>query len=205
MTTTQLESTVDLILGEAPRLRRIALRLTGRAADADDLVQDTLLRAYRARARFKPGTSVKAWTTTILRRKFFTDDRARRRRILTETDSGSALDAVGGRAPAARDEVPLDPAALGEELDDVVKRALDDVPELHRTAFLLATVRDLTCREIGHQLRVPIGTVMSRVHRARQRLRQELLAHRRDPRRRSAAVPAAEAGPRRAGPPPPRQ
>ena len=86
------QDTVQLILAEEGSLRRYARRLARCEADADDLVQDTLLRAYQARERFEPGTSVSAWTATILRRVFLTGvARAKRRGIETDTDVGRAL------------------------------------------------------------------------------------------------------------------
>jgi RNA polymerase sigma-70 factor (ECF subfamily) len=182
MTTTCCESTVDLILGEQPYLRSFARRLVRCESDADDLVQDTLLRAYHARDRFRPGTSVRAWTTTILRRLFISGaNRARRRRLQTDTDSGGALDAAVGRSPAPYDEAASNMDPFDDRLDDELRRALGRVPEVYRTTFLLAAVRDLSCEEIGRELSVPAGTVMSRIHRARQRLRVDLGRTRRGP------------------------
>ena len=179
-TTDTTDATVDLILAEEPHLRGLARRLARCESDVDDLVQDTLLRAYHARDRFQPGTSVRAWTSTILRRVFLTGAiRAKRRGLQNETDSGGALDASIGRASSPYDDPTPDVASLGDGLDDAVKQALDRVPEIYRTSFFLAVIRNLSCQEIGHQLRVPARTVMSRVHRARERLRGELAQHRR--------------------------
>src|SRR5262245_48824345 len=92
-------TTVELILGERDRLLNVARRLTRCEHDAQDLVQDTMLRAYRARARFQPGTSVRAWTTTILRRVFLTGAlRSRRRGVETDTDLGGPIDRTAGDA-----------------------------------------------------------------------------------------------------------
>ena len=179
MTMTCTESTIDLILAEEMHLRGVARRLAQCESDVDDLVQDTLLRAYCARDRFRSGSSVRAWTTTILRRVFLTGAiRTKRRRLQTDTDAGGALEAVIGREPTPLDDAADHAAALGECLEDPVKRALDRVPEVYRTAFLLLVVRDLSCQEIGQELRVPVGTVTSRVHRAREHLRNELRSHR---------------------------
>ena len=159
-------------------LYRVALRLTGNPAEADDLVQETMLRAYRARDRFEPGTSIRAWTTTILRRVFLTGAiNAKRRGLQNDTDAGRPLDVARSRVQPPSDE-PLDVRSLGEELEDAVKQALDRVPEVYRTSFFLSVVRRLSCEEIGEQLRVPAGTVMSRIHRARERLRGDLDRHR---------------------------
>jgi len=170
------DQTVNLILAEEDRLRRVARRLTRCAADADDLVQDTLLRAFRARGRFQPGTSIRAWTTTILRRVLLTDVmRARRRRLATDTDAGGPLDRAPGAAAPSSCEKTTSIAALSERLEDPVKRALERVPEVYRTPFLLAIVENLTCAEIAQRLEVPVGTVMSRIHRARETMKRDLI------------------------------
>jgi RNA polymerase sigma-70 factor (ECF subfamily) len=167
--------TVELILGEAPNLRGIARRLTRSEPDTEDLVQETLLRAFDARGRFRPGTSVRAWTTTIMRRLFLTGAiRAKRRGLRTETDAGLTLDASAARDVARSDDRAHDVESLDDALDDRVKLALGRVPEVYRTAFLLSAVCEMTYEEIGHQLRVPVGTVMSRLHRARRRLQDDL-------------------------------
>ena len=173
-------ATVDLILAEREHLHRVARRLTRCDADADDLVQDTLLRACRACARFQPGTSIRAWTTTILRRVFLTDAiRAKRRGLETDTDAGEPLERTPGSPPVTYADNAPTLQALGECLDDSVKRALDRVPEVYRVPFYLAVIEDLTCAEIARRLAVPEGTVMSRIHRARERLKRDLVYDRR--------------------------
>ena len=180
MTTTCTETTVDLILGEERHLHALARRLARCDADADDLVQETLLRAYHARDHFQPGTSVRAWTSTILRRLFLTGAiRDQRRGLQTDTDAGGALAGVVSRQSSLQDDPTPDVAAFSDGLDDTIKQALDRVPEVHRTPFFLSVVWELSCAEIGRRLSVPVGTVMSRVHRARERLRGDLSQHRR--------------------------
>jgi RNA polymerase sigma-70 factor (ECF subfamily) len=179
MICTTHDTVTSLILGEEDRLRRLARRLTRCDADADDLVQDTLLRAYRARDRFEPGTSIRAWTATILRRVFLTGVfRTKRRGLETDTDAGEPLDRTAGTAaPSMSDRVPLLHWLL-DRLDDPVKHAIEHVPDVYRIPFLLASVEDLTCAEIAERLGVPEGTVMSRIHRARERLKRDLLYER---------------------------
>jgi RNA polymerase sigma-70 factor (ECF subfamily) len=184
-------NTVDLILAEEVHMRRLARRMARCEADADDLVQDTLLRAFRARSRFQPGTSIRAWMTTILRRVFLTDAiRTRRRGLETDTDSGEHLAEVAASARTAPCEEPALDSVL-DRVDDPVKRAVMQVPSVYLTPFLLATIHDLSCAEIARHLAVPEGTVMSRIHRARERLKQELVY----PRRPSAAPAASGAHP----------
>jgi len=169
------DATVDLILAEEGRLRRLARRFARCEADVDDLVQETLLRAYRARDRFIPGTSIRAWTSTILRRVFLTDaTRAKRRATENDTDAGDALEQVAGASKSAHDETSPSYEQISEMLDDPMKRALDRVSQVYREPLLLAAVKDLSCREIARVLSVPEGTVMSRIHRARQRVKLEL-------------------------------
>jgi RNA polymerase sigma-70 factor (ECF subfamily) len=192
MSPTSADQTVSLILAEETRLRRVATRLTRCAADADDLVQDTLMRAFRARRRFQPGTSIRAWTTTILRRVFLTDTlRAKRRRLETDTDAGEPLERTpGATSPRSRDAT-LSQEALSERLEDPVKRALDRVPDVYRTPFLMSIVESLTCAEIALRLGVPDGTVMSRIHRARESMKRDLLQPARSGRPRDSAIVAA--------------
>jgi RNA polymerase sigma-70 factor, ECF subfamily len=141
-------------------LHATALRLTRNPHDAEDLVQETYVRAFRSFDRFTPGTNLRAWLYAILHRARI--DMLRR----------------AGRRPA---EVPLDdlepalPAlqesrALGVDLE----RALADLPEAFREAVVLRDVQELSYEEIARALDVPIGTVMSRIHRGRRLLRRAL-------------------------------
>lgn len=183
------DTTVDLILAEEEHLRRVARRLARCEADIDDLVQDTLLRAYRARDRFQPGTSIRAWTTTILRRVFLTGAiRTKRRGLETDTDAGEPLGRTAGPSPSSMLEHTPTLVSMAEGLDDTVKRALDRVPEIYRVPFYLSVIEDLTCSEIARRLGVPEGTVMSRIHRARERLKRDLVYDRRGVRAPSAPV-----------------
>lgn len=168
------ELTTQLILAEQPFLRAVAMRLARQNADAHDLVQETMLRAYEARRRFAAGTSIRSWLRTILRRVFLTGLRTERRRAThTNTDSDDALslvcDAGEALAGAAHAEDPGLPLLL-EHVEDDVKRAFDRLPDLDREMFILVVRDGLSCREIATRLRMPVGTVMSRMHRARLRI-----------------------------------
>ena len=167
--------TVDLILGEQEHLRRTARRLSRRCdADVDDLVQATLLRAYRARERFQPGTSVRAWTTTILRRVFYSDIvRGKRRRSNCDGDPTDVIDRVAAPESPFGEVGPTFDVVL-EGIDDDLRRALLRLPPIYLAPFYLSIVEDLTCEEISRRLRIPQGTVMSRVFRARERLKRDL-------------------------------
>ncbi|MCG3134017.1 MAG: ECF RNA polymerase sigma factor SigR [Planctomycetes bacterium] len=150
-----------------------ALRLTRNRADAEDLVQDTLHRAWRALASFEKGSRFNAWIFRILRNAFL--NRIRKARLAPEVTDPDTLD------PADRAEVVPDIRSLRElpdladrHFDERVKRALDSVPEVYRTPFLLFTLADMTYDEIASALEIPVGTVMSRLHRARTHLRERL-------------------------------
>lgn len=139
-----------------------ALRMTRNAQDAEDLVQETMLRAYRGFRGFAPGTNIRAWLYTILNR-VRTDVFRRRQRSIPTTE----LTGEGPPVPPAAQE------ALATGSEDI-ERALGEVPEPFRTAILLRDVEDFTYQEIAGMLDVPIGTVMSRIHRGRALLRERL-------------------------------
>ena len=145
-----------------PQMRRVyarAYRLTRNVADAEDLVQETYLRAFRAFERYTPGTNVVAWLLTILHRSR-TDHLRKKRR------SPRTVELIAEPAAA-----PIPPA---EGEDPALLRSLRRLPELFRTPVVLRDVQDFTYQEIANRLRVPVGTVMSRIHRGRARLRRML-------------------------------
>ena len=141
-----------IVMPEAPRLLRFALRLTHDTPGAEDLVQETLLKAWRSFHQFKDGTSARAWLYRILVNAFYEQGRKIQ----------NAPIPVGNKIPA-----------MIERLE--VNQALDSLPEEHRTVLLLGVVEGFTCREMSGILAVPIGTVMSRLSRARQALREKLM------------------------------
>ena len=150
-----------------------ALRLTRRAADADDLVQDTYLKAFRAAHQFEPGTNLKAWLFTILHNTF---RNARRHdgRNPVDIDSEAVERAVGDGASEQSPEQILTRATLDVDL----QAALDALAPAFRQAVWLRDVEELTYAEMAQVLGVPIGTVMSRISRGRRALYRELQARR---------------------------
>ena len=147
-----------------PHLRALygtAYRMTRNAHDAEDLVQETFLRAYRGFDRFEPGTNIRAWLFTILHR-VRTDAFRRAGR------SPQTVEMIG-EGPA----VPAPQEALASGAEDI-ERALAALPEVFRVAVLLRDVEDLSYDEIAGVLDIPIGTVMSRIHRGRVLLRAAL-------------------------------
>ncbi|MGW0825393.1 RNA polymerase sigma factor [Streptomyces sp. NPDC002845] len=157
------------VLPEVEVLLRVAMTLTARPADAEDLVQDTLLRAYRAIDRFD-GKHPRAWLLTIMRRAEINRHRRRKPRLLDGPDTG--LDRT------ASVEVPESPESLvvGEAFDAEVDAALEVLPQAHRQVVRLVDVDGLSYAEAAGLLGVPERTVTSRLHRARKRIRVRLTA-----------------------------
>lgn len=152
-----------------------ALRMTREPADAHDLVQETLLRAYTAWSGFEPGSNCRAWLFRILTNSFINlyRKRHRHRRIAhARPDDTRCAAHPGDPAHALSPEDALLRDALGDE----VTRALDTLAEDYRTVVEMADLRGIRYSEIARALDVPIGTVMSRLFRARRRLEQELSA-----------------------------
>jgi RNA polymerase sigma-70 factor (ECF subfamily) len=151
-------------------LYRTALRMTGDSGLAEDLVQETMLKAYRGYGSFVRGSNFKAWLFTILTNATINDYRRRSRSPLV-TDFAEVEPEDAEPMPQFSAE---DVARLGDRLGDPAKRALDRLPPEHRLVFLMSTFEDLSYKEIAAILGVPIGTVMSRLFRARAVMRREL-------------------------------
>jgi RNA polymerase sigma-70 factor, ECF subfamily len=149
-----------------------ALRLTANPADAEDLVQDTYLKAFRAADQFQPGTNLKAWLFTILHNTFLN----RRRRAVKEPVAMESDEIE--RAAAALPAEPETPEQLllRSTLDVDLKEALDSLPDAFRQAVWLRDVEEFAYAEIAEMLDVPIGTVMSRISRGRRLLFDRLTA-----------------------------
>src|SRR5438477_12857623 len=154
-----------------------ALRMTRNPADAEDLVQETYLKAYRAFGTFQEGTNLKAWLYRILTNTFINSYRSRKRRPeQTELDDVEDLylyRRLGGLEAAAAGRSAED-ELLDIYTDDEVKQAIEDLPDAFRMAVLLADVEGFSYKEIADILDIPIGTVMSRLHRGRKGLQKKL-------------------------------
>lgn len=165
-------------LPNLPSLMAVASRLTGTRAEAEDLVQDTLLKAYRSRDQYRAGTNPRAWLLAILRNTFLNGYRRKNleRRVFDGPD-GEAL--APGWIGAASLRAMRDPqsGALRSLMDAPLMTAIDELPPEFRMAVLLADVEELSYREIAESMGCPIGTVMSRLHRGRRWLRARLLEH----------------------------
>ncbi|MFE7901153.1 RNA polymerase sigma factor [Streptomyces sp. NPDC057424] len=155
------------VLPEVEVLLRVAMTLTAQRADAEDLVQDTLLRAYRAIDGFD-GRHPRAWLLTIMRRAEINRHRRRRPHLLDDPDTD--LDRLG----SAGHQGSAEEVVVGEAFDEVVDSARSALPDKHRQVVQLVDIDGLTYAEAARLLDVPEGTVMSRLHRARKRIRVRL-------------------------------
>ncbi len=159
-------------------LYRTARRLTKNTALADDLVQDTVVKAMRAREQFEKGTNLKAWLLRILSNTYFTGHR--RGGLERQVLDGPEADPLGeGWVSATALRALRDPEtqALTPLVEGEVQRALDALPEEYRLAVVLSDVEELSYKEISAAMGCPIGTVMSRLHRGRRMLQKSLREH----------------------------
>jgi RNA polymerase sigma-70 factor (ECF subfamily) len=183
----------ETALVHVERVGRFALSLTRNAADADDLVQETFLRAFKGWHTFTPGTDCRRWLFTICRNTFI--ELNRRKPVYVQTDDGDVdatpaamahMQAVSEGVADAFDRIDLRPA---------VEAAVRALPEPHHSILVLVDLEDLSYEEAAAVLQVPVGTVRSRLYRARRQVQEALYAHARD---------MGIGGPRRT-PPDPRQ
>lgn len=158
-------------LGYLDALYATALRLTRNPADAQDLVQDTYLKAFRAAAQFERGTNLKAWLYTILHNTF----RNRRRDEAREMVTADSETVEHAAALPGHDETP-EQILLRATLDADLQAAIDSLPAAFREAVWLRDVEEFAYAEIARMLDIPIGTVMSRIARGRRLLYERLTA-----------------------------
>ena len=173
-------------------LYRSALRLTRKPEDAEDLVQETYLRAYRYRRKFQPGTNEKAWLFTIMTNVF-------RNRLRQRPAPEDPLDEPGTDFfiydQLRREGMPVhlmspEEIVVDRGFGDEVKRALEDLPVAMRMVVMLVDVEDFSYKEAAAILGIKIGTVMSRLHRGRRALQKKLWEYAGRPKAPSVAVGA---------------
>ncbi len=188
------------VLAHTDMLYAVALRMTRDPSEAEDLAQNTVLKALRFHDKFKEGTYIKAWLLTILRNTFINDYRSKVRRPVFVELSG--LESVEEQAPeikaVAAGATALE-ANLLELLDAEVRQALDSLAPEFRQAVIMADLEDRSYKEIAEKMGCPVGTVMSRLYRGRRLLRAKLqeyaAAHgikSAQPKKKKRAVPPSE-------------
>lgn len=169
----------QIVTEHSARVYRLAYRLTGNQQDAEDLTQETFLRVFRSLHTYSPGT-FEGWLHRITT-NLFLDSTRRRSKVRLEL-MGDDPDGFGAGSPEESPERRYE----HQNLDDDVQRALDALPPAYRAAVVLADIEQLSYEEIAVTLGVKLGTVRSRIHRARAQLRVAL-EH-----RRPTSIPAAE-------------
>lgn len=165
----------SLVLEHVDLLYAVALRLTRNPADAEDLTQNTFVKALRFHDKFKAGTYIKAWLLTILRNTFINEYRRKARRPIEVELSG--IEAAPELLPEM--EGLLEPhhgrrEDLLELVDDPVRKAVESLPDDFREAVIMADLEDMSYKEIADIMKCPLGTVMSRLYRGRKLLRDAL-------------------------------
>jgi RNA polymerase sigma-70 factor (ECF subfamily) len=159
-------------LGQLGALQSLSRRLAENRSEADDLVQDAYVHAFRASDRFTPGTNLKAWLRTILTNlaKNRRRDRSRSRVQVSEDEVARAADA------RAAEQASPEQRLLSEVVGPRLQTALESMPKTLRDAVWLRDVEEMSYADMARRLRIPIGTVMSRISRARRLLHERLLA-----------------------------
>lgn len=157
-------------------LYNFALRMTNNAADADDLVQETYLKAYRFWDKYEKGTNIRAWLFRIMKNSYI--NRYRKESKEPETVD---YDEVKAFYNTVRDESSdandLQESLFGNLLDDDVASAVASLPDDFRTVVILCDIEGLTYEEIAEFVEIPLGTVRSRLHRGRKLLRSRLIEY----------------------------
>ena len=161
-------------------LYNTAYRMARNPQDAEDLVQETYLKAYKYYDKFQEGTNFKAWLFKILKNTFINRYRKLQAQPIQNAFSDiedafeSQVSQEVGRIPSPEEEV------LADVLDEHVQQALDELPEDYRMVILLADIEGFAYKEIAAILEIPVGTVMSRLYRGRRLLEAAMLRYARD-------------------------
>lgn len=173
-------------------LYNLALNLTRNPKDAEDLVQETFLRAYRFFDSYRSGTHIRAWLFRILRNSFINRYRSSKNRP-EEVDFAKLEESYERMVDDdfLRNHQPMSPeqAVMHGVMDEEVRSALDAIPDEYRVVVVMALVEEMSYKEIAASLSIPLGTVMSRLHRGRKLLQTSLVGY---ARRRGILKPTAD-------------
>ena len=167
------------LLASIEAVHRFALQLARDGSAAEDLVQETYLRALAHREQYTPGTNCRAWLFTICRNVFVKGAMREAREVATEDAELEAMGAAALHGSVAASDP--NGAVFGcTDVDDAVRKALDKLPEEYRTVVALVDIEDQSYGAVAEILGIPVGTVRSRLFRGRRLLQEDLLAHARD-------------------------
>ncbi len=164
------------ILPHLDALYNFGLRLTADPNDAEDLVQDTIVKAFRFFSSYEKGTNAKAWLFRILKNSYINNYR-RKSKKPQEVDYDEVASFYESIRAERTNSSDLEDKMFRELIDDDLSNALDSIPEDFRTVVLLCDVEDFTYEEIANMLDVPIGTIRSRLHRGRNLLKAQLMEY----------------------------
>lgn len=164
------------IIPHLDALYNFGLRLTSDPNDAEDLVQDTIVKAYRFFDSYEKGTNAKAWLFRILKNSYINNYRKKSKKP-QEVDYDEVASFYESIRAERTETSDMEDKMFRELIDDDISNALDQIPEDFRTVVLLCDVEDFTYEEIANMLDVPIGTIRSRLHRGRNLLKAELMEY----------------------------
>lgn len=166
----------DEIIPQLDAMYNFALRLTSDPSDAEDLVQDTIVKAFRFFNSYEKGTNAKAWLFRILKNSYINNYRKKSKQP-NQVDYDEVATFYETIRAERTDTSDLEDKMFRDLIDDDISNALDELPEDFRTVVLLCDIEGFTYEEIANMLDVPIGTIRSRLHRGRNLLKAELLEY----------------------------
>lgn len=166
----------DEIIPQLDAMYNFALRLTSDPSDAEDLVQDTIVKAFRFFSSYEKGTNAKAWLFRILKNSYINNYRKKSKQP-NQVDYDEVATFYETIRAERTDTSDLEDKMFRDLIDDDITSALDKLPEDFRTVVLLCDIEGFTYEEIANMLDVPIGTIRSRLHRGRNLLKAELLEY----------------------------
>lgn len=179
LTTKEIQKQEDFeeeIIPHLDAMYNFALRLTSDPSDAEDLVQDTIVKAFRFFSSYEKGTNAKAWLFRILKNSYINNYRKKSKKP-SQVDYDEVSTFYETIRAERTDTSDLEDKMFRELIDDDISNALDELPEDFRTVVLLCDVEGFTYEEIANMLDVPIGTIRSRLHRGRNLLKAQLMEY----------------------------